>query len=256
MYALKVSVLEVAMTHYNFIAQMFAAFHPSHPADGMPQFVVDIALSPLASVILMPDSAKKPILRHAAIALERLAENRDIADQMHRIPGISDAIIVLVRAPRACVWRNALRAALLMSYHSPTAFGPCLLQADVFPQIVQLLVSDQLELRFDGIRGLRGLSQTPGGSELLMQQPAVLESLCRLCLSTTLPIEFEHTAATIALLLASAAEARARLVSTVASLALQVEQWRPLRQTTALLASMVQGLLLDAQLLIQGNLQP
>ena len=209
MFALKVSVLEVAMTHYNFISQIFAAFHPSHPADGMPQFVVDIALSPLASVILMPDSAKKPILRHAAIALERLAENRDIADQMHRIPGISDAIIVLVRAPRACVWRNALRAALLMSYHSPTAFGPCLLQADVFPQIVQLLVSDQLELRFDGIRGLRGLSQTPGGSELLMQQPAVLESLCRLCLSTTLPIEFEHTAATIALLLASAPEARA-----------------------------------------------
>ena len=89
-----------------------------------------------------------------------------------------------------------------------------------------------------------------------MQQPAVLESLCRLCLSTTLPIEFEHTAATIALLLASAPEARARLVSTVASPALQVEQWRPLRQTTALLASMVQGLLLDAQLLIQGNLQP
>jgi hypothetical protein len=214
----------------------------------MPQFVVDIALPPLASVILMPDSVKKPILRHAAIILERLAENRDIAAKMLHIPGISDAIILLVRAPLACVWRNALRAALLMSYYSPTSFAPFLLQAGAFPQIVKMLNSDQVELRFDGIRGLRGLAQSPGGCEVLMQQPAILEWLCRLCFTTTLPIEFEHAAATIALLLASAPEARVHLVSTVVSSGVELGQWKPLRQTTAKLVTMLEALLADAQL--------
>jgi hypothetical protein len=243
MYAPKVSVLDFALA--------FCSFSLPHRADGMSQFVVDIALPPLASVILMPDSVKKPILRHAAIVLERLSENRDIALQMLHIPGISDAIILLVRAPLACVWRNALRAALLMSYYSPTSFAPFLLQAGAFPQIVKMLNSDQSELRFDGIRGVRGLAQAPGGCHVLQQQPAIIEWLCRLCLTTTLPIEFEHTASTIALLLASAPEARASLVSTIVCVALQSQEWKPLRQTTAALVTMLQGLLADAQLAIQ-----
>lgn len=226
--------------------------------DGMSQFVMDIALPPLASVILMPDSAKKPILRHAAIVFVRLAEDRDIAAQMHLIPGVSDAIILLVRAPLACVWRNALRAALLMSYHSSTSFAPCLLQAGAFPQIVRMLNSDQLELRFDGIRGVRGLAQAPGGCQVLLQQPEILEWVFRLCLTTKLAIEFEHTAATTALLLASAPEARACLVSTIANAALQSEDWKPLRSITATFVTMMEGLLAEARLLIkekQGQLQ-
>lgn len=226
-------------------------FTAPHHADGMSQFVMDIALPPLASVILMPDSAKKPILRHAAIVLVRLAEDRDIAAQMHLIPGVSDAIILLVRAPLACVWRNALRAALLMSYHSSTSFAPFLLRAGAFPQIVRMLNSDQLELRFDGIRGVRGLAQAPGGCQVLLEQPEILEWVFRLCLTTKLAIEFEHTAATTALLLASAPDARARLVSTIANAALQSEDWKPLRSVTATFVTMMEGLLAEARLLMQ-----
>ena len=218
----------------------------------MSQCVVDIALPHLASAVLLPDSAKKPLLRYAAIVFERLAEDRDVAQQMQHVTGVTDAILLLIRAPLACVWRNALRAALLMSYYSPASFAPLLLHANAFPQIVKMLNCDQLELRFDGIRGVRGLAQAPGGCGMLLQQPAIMQWLCRLCLSTTLPIEFEHIAATIALLLASAPEARACVVAAVAEGGVALAgEWRPPRQTTAQMVAMVQGLLADAQLPLQ-----
>jgi hypothetical protein len=203
----------------------------------------------------MPESAKKPVLRHAAIVFERLSENRDVALQMLNEPAVSDAILHLIRAPLACIWRNALRAALLLSYYSPTSFAPLLLQASVFPQIVKMLNSDQLEMRFDSIRGVRGLSLAPGGCESLLQQHEIIVWLCRTCLTTVLPIEFEHIASTIAVLLASAPDVRPFLLSCVASSAVQLGQWKPLRQTTVTLVSMVQELLTDAEALIQQQQQ-
>jgi hypothetical protein len=219
---------------------------PHRPADGLSHFVLDIALPPLAQVILLPESARSPVLRHAAIVLLRLAENRDVAVQMQSVPAVSEAVLHLVGAPVACVWRNALRAALLMSYFSPASFAPLLLHSNCFPLIVKILHADK-ELRFDAIRGVRGLASAPGGCQVLLQQPALLQCLFRLSLTTTLVIEFEHAAASLSTLLASAPEARACLVSAAAAVELPSGELRPLKQATADLVVMVQALLDDAR---------
>ena len=167
---------------------------------------------------------------------------------MQLVPAVSDAVLHLVGAPVACVWRNALRAALLMSYFSPAEFAPLLLHANCFPLIVKILHADK-ELRFDAIRGVRGLATAPGGCQVLLLQPALLQCLCRLSLTTTLVIEFEHAAASLSMLLASAPSARACLVSATATAAVELPagELRPLKQATAAMVAMVQALLDDAR---------